>query len=312
MATLAELTTLLEQSVIVKYFYLSNAILLYYDTLLCLSDDIQFIWKARWTAGKVLYIMARYFAFIDLTLLVIYTQDIRLDPYHCKTVYQASAWFQVVGVLVAEILLIMRTYALFQKNKYVLAWLVAIEVGLTIPSIVMINNTLKHMIYVQSPAPTVLPCLPTSTDTMLWFAFMSIAINDLNVAVFTFYKGFSQWKSGMSRAPLLRTLYRDGGLYFTCLFVASLANVVLMKKKTDSAYFLMLIGFQRVLHAILTSRLIINVRKASEETWNHNLSDQGSRDKGAQNIPLQFASPVDVRSSFWNSTKSHHATIGGA
>ncbi|KLO08906.1 hypothetical protein SCHPADRAFT_588002 [Schizopora paradoxa] len=329
MTSLAQTITLLEQSVVVKYFYFSNAFLLFYDTVLCFGDDVQYIWKARWSAGKVLYIVARYFAFVDLTLLLIYSLDPSLSPSRCRIMYETSAWFQVVGVLVAEILLIIRTYALYQRNSYVLAYLICLELGLTIPSIIFINQSFGLMdceflnnfevnayfssslfyLDIQSPAPTILPCLPITEDTMTWFAFMCICIFDFNVSVLTVYKGFHQWSIGMSRAPLVRTIYRDGGLYFICLFVVSLANVLLLKEKQDSAYYLLLIGLQRVLHAVLTSRLIINVRRASKESWSDGTaySIEYIKDKDVHKSSLQFANQIELHPSTWT---SQHASTG--
>ncbi|KLO06093.1 hypothetical protein SCHPADRAFT_700447 [Schizopora paradoxa] len=295
MTTLAETTTLLEQTVTVKL----------YDTILCFGDEVKYIWTVRWSAGKVLYIMARYLAFVDLTLLLLYNLDPYLGPSQCKLMYETSAWFQVVGVLVAEILLIIRTYALYERNRYILAYLVCLELGLTIPSIIFIEESFSLISYTQSPAPTILPCLPMTGDTRTWFAFMCICIFDFNVTVLTVYKGFHQWKNGMSKVPLVRTIYRDGGLYFICLFVVSLANVLLLKNEADSPYYILLFGLQRVLHAVLTSRLIINVRKASENPWcnDTSISIENTKSKDVRKSTLRFSDrdQMELQQATWAS-----------
>ncbi|KLO08912.1 hypothetical protein SCHPADRAFT_588277 [Schizopora paradoxa] len=234
----AELTKLLVQSQNVKYFYLSNASLLYYDTFINFDDEYQFIWKARWSVGKILYIMARYFAFVDVALLLVFTLQEHPDPTRCMHIYKTSAWLLVVGVLVAEALLIVRTYAIFERNTYVLAYLVCLKIGLTIPAIKILNDSFGQTTFLPSPAPTILPCFPDVGIGSCWPAFLCIAIFDLNILSLTTFNAVSQWSAGMGRSRLLKTLVMDGALYFVCLFASSVSNVVILRTQSQVREFL--------------------------------------------------------------------------
>ncbi|KLO08529.1 hypothetical protein SCHPADRAFT_606289 [Schizopora paradoxa] len=325
--SLAELAKTLSQTVDVKYFYLTNAVALYYDTLIYFGDEVEFIWLARWSAGKVLYIASRYLAFIDLSLLVVYVTDWHLTPMACMRVFRTSSWLEVAGVLIAEVLLIIRTFALYDRSKAILVYLIFLKIALTIPAIVLINNTFHSFDYISSPAPSILPCMAILQNghSKMWFAFLCIAIFDLSehpflrgcffignssqpadIVTLTLFRAISSWRSlgrlNTRQAPLLTTLYRDGIIYFVCLFATSLSNVFVMKTKADTAYFLTLIGFQRMLHALLSSKIIINVRKSTASTWTSPstlpdpLDDSSLRASRMAAMPLEFAQSVELPS----------------
>ncbi|KLO15028.1 hypothetical protein SCHPADRAFT_282963 [Schizopora paradoxa] len=271
--SIAVLASELTDTIAVKYFYLSNAVILYYDTLLNLREDVKYIWMSRWSLGKCLYILSRYLAFVDLTLLLVYTFDSRLRPSQCLPLYKASAWFQVAGVIFAELILIVRTYAIYQRSRPMLCYLIALHLGLTLPSLNIINRSFAFISYGPSPAPTIIPCVPTIGDVRWWIPFMCIAIFDLNIVTLTLWKAVMDWRSGATRTEFIITLYRDGFMYFAGMFATSLTNVILMKVMRQTPYFLLFVGWQRLLHALLSARLIINVRRASLGAWLNSTAD---------------------------------------
>jgi len=100
----------------------------------------------------------------------------------------------------------------------------------------------------------------------VWLDYLFVAIFDCNILVLTLWKVGSQWKSGLTKNRLLSTLYRDGIVYFLVLFLVSITNVFLLNLEHASLYFNFLVLFQRIMIAILSSRIIINVRKAVGST----------------------------------------------
>jgi len=137
------------------------------------------------------------------------------------------------------------------------------RVGTLIPSMTLINDWTKHMKFLESPVPSIVPCIPLADGNVkIWLDFLFIAIFDCNIVVLTLWKAVHQWKHGVTRAPLVSTLFRDGVMYFVALCVVGITNVILLNIEHDTAYFNFLILLQRILQAILSSRIVINVRKA--------------------------------------------------
>jgi len=61
---------LLAQAVNVKLSFAAGAPLLLYDTMINFSDEVNMIWFQRWSVGKVLYILTRYWGLLDAILLL--------------------------------------------------------------------------------------------------------------------------------------------------------------------------------------------------------------------------------------------------
>jgi hypothetical protein len=53
-----------------RYSSLAAVVLLVYDYILCLPDEIAYIWKGRWNSGKFLYILNRYIPTLNLLIQV--------------------------------------------------------------------------------------------------------------------------------------------------------------------------------------------------------------------------------------------------
>ncbi|KAG6877288.1 hypothetical protein C0993_008845 [Termitomyces sp. T159_Od127] len=47
--------------------------LLIYDCLLTLDMEVEYIWNAEWGTGKILFLLERYPAFVDVPMMIYYT-----------------------------------------------------------------------------------------------------------------------------------------------------------------------------------------------------------------------------------------------
>jgi len=131
--------------------------------------------------------------------------------------------------------------------------------------VVYIGNSLRRVINIPevapSPLPTMVPCVPSLRNNRLLIVFSLVLGIELNILCVSAVKGVTQWRR--ESIPLVQALYRDGLIYFVVLFSTSLINVIFIAKMFDSPYFYLLADLQSVLHSVLTSRLIINLRKAA-------------------------------------------------
>ncbi|KLO13520.1 hypothetical protein SCHPADRAFT_358540 [Schizopora paradoxa] len=211
----------------VKCMYISNAALLTYDTIINYPDEVQYIWKSSFSLGKCLYVMSRYLAFVDVFLHLRLSFDSSLDPSRCRATYNVIPWTITAGVVIAEAILIARTFAIYSRSCKILAYLVCIRLGTLIPSMKLINDWTHGMQFSESPAPTLAPCVPMPDDGVkIWLDFLFIAIFDCNIVVLTLWKALSQWKRGLTRHRLVSTLYRDGIGYFVALCIVTVSDPV--------------------------------------------------------------------------------------
>ncbi|THH18065.1 hypothetical protein EW146_g2864 [Bondarzewia mesenterica] len=83
------------------------------------------------------------------------------------------------------------------------------------------------------------------------------------ILALTLVKGIPQYRQ--SNSPLIISLYRDGIMYYIYLFVLSVINVtVLLTAPREYANLLSLL--QRVLHSVLSSRILLHLRQAANQS----------------------------------------------
>jgi len=196
-----------------------------------------------------------------MTVMAVYLFKPNLDPQTCTVLNRISTYFVVSGIIIAEVILVIRTWVIWHRSRAVLAYLLVVELALTIAGVVNVHTSLNELHYGPSLLPTLVPCFPSALGFRVYVDFASVLFMDLNILLFTLRRAVSQLRG--SRSNLVQTLYRDGFLYFFFLCVVSLANLVLYATLLDTSYYFILLEPQRVLHSTLSARLIRNVRKAA-------------------------------------------------
>ncbi|KIJ37193.1 hypothetical protein M422DRAFT_33883 [Sphaerobolus stellatus SS14] len=119
-----------------SYSHLAGAVLLLYDTLLTLPDEIEFMWKKRFRLGFFLYIMARYGFLISLIITVPYTllslgEKSQKAQTQLYLVYQGFSLLAVIGIHSS---LAGRAWAVSHGNKWVargVGGLLALYIGIS-------------------------------------------------------------------------------------------------------------------------------------------------------------------------------------
>jgi len=231
-----------------------------------MPDEVRFIWPWEWRSGKILYLLTRYGAMIDATIFHVFWFDPNLDAKSCELLFNIGCWFLHGGIVVAHWIIIMRTYAIWSQSKIILVVLCVLVLGTDIPTFFILHQLLEHLKWAKSPFPTVARCFVTVPPNKLYINFTMIMIVELVIVILTVWKAINQRKLRHSN-NLLGVLYRDGILFFMCLFAISLANFALqIDSNLPPLYIFLLPELQRILHSVLTSRIILHLREFTLRT----------------------------------------------
>ncbi|KAL5533934.1 hypothetical protein ACEPAG_394 [Sanghuangporus baumii] len=259
----------------VNYANVICAALITYDYFLTLPDEMRLIWPAKWNAGKIMFFLTRYPVFVDTSLTIINLIQPNLKLSLCKPTYQAGAWMSFAGITIAEIIMMMRVYAIWGAKREVAIFLVIFNLGIIIPDIVLLERSLRSLVFMPSPFPTLAPCVLIDADLSVYIDFILIMVSEFVVIVMTFWKCFSEWRA--SRSSLMKALLEDGVQYFVCMFAISFANLLVVKTAVvDFSGLLFLI--QRVLHAILSARILMHIREVVRPEAGAEVSDMSFAD----------------------------------
>ncbi|KLO04345.1 hypothetical protein SCHPADRAFT_947768 [Schizopora paradoxa] len=144
----------------------------------------------------------------------------------------------------------------------------------------MVVEALKSVTFTPSPRPSIAACVPALGTNINIFTYCIDVALEFQLLCLSLYKGFFQWKCNST--PLIRTLHRDGFIYFAVLLCISLTNTIVSARMFNAPYSAIVIVHQRVFHSILASRVIINLRKAALEERFSTISTAIFRDREVQ------------------------------
>ncbi|KLO19409.1 hypothetical protein SCHPADRAFT_75928 [Schizopora paradoxa] len=261
----APILSQLNDAMLVKYANFISVSILVYDVLITMPDEIRLIWPWEWRVGKVLYLITRYSAFIDNIIFQVFWFNKHMSAESCRTLFSTGSWFLFFGIVIAQWIICMRTYALWGQKRSILVLLIVLCLATEITSIILMHKFLHDMIWTISPFPTVTRCFVVIPSNKLYIDYGLIMIVELTIISLTVWKGFSQWKM-RGNSTLLTTLYRDGALFFAFLFAISMGNFLLYMITPRAMLEFLLPEPQRTLHSVLTARIILHLRGAAVTT----------------------------------------------
>jgi len=233
-----------------------------YDWLLILPQEVKYIWRASWNWSKVLYLLSRYmpFATVALTLRMQFAWN--PTPESCERSLYAIGWLMFVGVDLAEVVLAVRTYAVWNRDKRVGIGL-ALLLGLSqIPDGIILYQFIQGVDYTQNPYPELYSgCAFSKATRLVYVNWLIVTVREGVVLVLMI---ISAVKTYHKHTPdLINVVHRDGIRFYLYIFCATLANVLVT--------LLLPIDFvgigsdiEVVLHSILTCRLMIGIREAGQ------------------------------------------------
>ncbi|KLO16824.1 hypothetical protein SCHPADRAFT_193856 [Schizopora paradoxa] len=275
------------QSINVNYVNLAAVTCLGYDTLLSLDDEITYVWRTQWSFVKILYIASKYLAYLDAVAFLIFFFNSNMTPSACLTLYSATSYVIVAGILIAEIILLMRTCALWGLSRYVLWYLVAFDFGAVALVVVELTKSLhvNKFQFVESPIPSIRRCFPIFSDSAVntYVNYLCLIAVELNILLLTLWRGVLHWRR--SGNQLIYIFYRDGVAYLVSLAAFSAVNVVFFKYFNTGFYWSIMLEPQRIAHAILASHLVLNIRKFRH---NNGAGHSLSGDVYASAAPVSF------------------------
>ncbi|KAG2146375.1 uncharacterized protein EDB93DRAFT_471885 [Suillus bovinus] len=240
---------------VVKYFKMIGLTILVFDYCIKLEAEIDLTWGRKWDLIRVLFVVARYVPFIVVPVDLIYSLG-PTSPEICLTLYHVISWVNIIGIVAAEALLLVRTYTLWGRNRVLLVALLILALGCTAGSGVVGAKALSWFEY-QDPPLSTSGCYQThrvaiyATNYTLLVLFETVILS-LNVIQ-------ALRRRRQHGSHLITRLYWDGIVYVLCILAMSIANIIVIGF-LPSEYAESVDTLQLVFHSVLSARLIFNLR----------------------------------------------------
>jgi len=231
---------------------------LVYDYLLTFSEELLLIWRGKWGLPSLLYLCTRYLAFCDGIVLLLLTFETNAPVTRIRIYVQFVTWCWVIGLITAQNILIVRTYAICNQNRRLLLGPLLVHAGcIAVMFVIMFQalNTITSVLSMESLEPT-------AGLRKIWVAYLAVLLDETVIAIVTVMFLFRHDARNRKSTPLVRTIQRDGVMFYLYLQVLTLANIILIRFASLEFLFAGA-SVHRSLHAILTARLVLNMRRAA-------------------------------------------------
>ncbi|KAJ6562822.1 hypothetical protein DFH09DRAFT_1159700 [Mycena vulgaris] len=251
----------------VSYVDVAFLTLLTYDTLFNVDREYRHIWRSKWGVVKILYLWTRYSTFIDTVLAVQKRLNGDLDQSSCRALTNFTTIFAGFGIGITEIILMIRTYALYGGSKKLLVFFLIMWfsiAGFNTWAVIKWTESFKFEV-----APNSNSCDLSSSSNIGLVCYVSLIAGETAIVLLTLWKGlhtFSLSGTVFRCSGLVASFYRDGILFYLVMLLIFIVDVVLQRVAPPALKFIADTPL-RVIHSISACHLVIHVRAtASEES----------------------------------------------
>ncbi|KAH9939862.1 hypothetical protein B0H21DRAFT_755894 [Amylocystis lapponica] len=208
-----------------NYLHLVGITIFYYDYLRTFGDEVERVWRQPKPRTAYWFFLNRYLTFFG---------DIAVNVgnfYIFKTVKSCSQYalyrtlLLVLAQVVVCIILMLRTWALYRRDKRVLILILTVGISLLGLTCWAVAGE-KSQIDLQGGCHTGLTRITAIHVAVPWEA---LFIYDVMIFSLTLYKTFQERPMSSilpAKSDIVSLVYRDGAIYFAVMASVNLANTV--------------------------------------------------------------------------------------
>jgi len=219
------------------------------------------VWLSPWNYTKVLFILVRYLPMINIYFLL----NVQLLPdvsqKSCEVTLPIATWLLNAGIISAEAILAIRTWAVWRKDKRIGLLLTALLTCGVILSSICTNRFTHSLNFVPPLYPGYRGCFSSDAGTSLFETFIILALMDGVVLILMLISAFRAYRSG-DRGELTNVIHKDAIVFYAYLMLCSIVSVIVTELYPTSLA-TMLSPLQGAFHSIFTCRIIFNIRRVA-------------------------------------------------
>ncbi|KAG1739461.1 uncharacterized protein EDB91DRAFT_386534 [Suillus paluster] len=234
------------------YLYTSIATFWTYDYACSLHQEWTFLLRSRWSKVKCLYIATRYVPFLLLAgnLYLNFMPNKNSDT--CKMLNNICSCFSLISVTCSEFFFVLRTYALWNNHRFVLATTLTAIVAVIVASVSVSFATTATESFATSVVPGITGCYQSSASVHLFIPFLLLLLLELVLMTLTLVRAIQNWRT--TKSHMYAVLVKHNIFYYACGLFFSTVNV-LATLLLHYDYHVMFQDLQFFVLAILATRM---------------------------------------------------------
>ncbi|KIK42776.1 hypothetical protein CY34DRAFT_752330 [Suillus luteus UH-Slu-Lm8-n1] len=132
-----------------SYWIFAAGVVVVYDWVLAIGQEIELIWRQRWSLMTVLYLVIRYIGIpYSVATVLVTTPLVSLTDAVSNILNYATNWTNVVITAMLGVIMIARLHAMYQGSRIMLIFLVITFLAVNIACVVLavIGLALKYVV----------------------------------------------------------------------------------------------------------------------------------------------------------------------
>ncbi|KAG1774431.1 hypothetical protein EV702DRAFT_523413 [Suillus placidus] len=274
---------LINSNIFFSYWMVAAGLVVVYDWVLTIGQEIELIWRQRWSLMTVLYLIIRYIGIpYYIVYILIHMPSVSLTDAVSNIMYYAIDVVNLVVATMLGVIMIARLHAMYQRSRVMLIFLVVIFLAVVIACGVIGAIILKYVVMEELILSGTYMCNNeyAASDvqllvSMVWMVNTVWEALVLCLSVWIAVKHFRDLRrlrgpsTGSTIRDCFRVLIKSHVLYFASCFVSvsclQLGNLSPELLISNSIAALALYGtcqiFLGVQMFVLGPRLILSVRE---------------------------------------------------
>ncbi|KAI0674178.1 hypothetical protein C8Q78DRAFT_1075851 [Trametes maxima] len=256
----AQLATAAEHLMAAKMFSLASCVMLFYDIAITFGDEVEKIWKQRFTGATVLWFLNRYLSPLGYIVIIVSFHDPSWSKATCQRYVLYPEVLKIFTATAVGIIFILRLYSIYSKSNTVLygfSALLLLELGIKIWAFT--DGTMLQL------PPGFVGCILTgrsSPGDRIIYTWVAELVFDSVVFFATLYRTIQLYRRTLigEALSLITVIMRDGIMYFAAIFVSNLVTVLIFVFATQPDLKVINASFSTLITSLMVSRLMLNLR----------------------------------------------------
>ncbi|KAG1776700.1 hypothetical protein EV702DRAFT_1279221, partial [Suillus placidus] len=136
----------ISSALISSYFVAAGSAGIMYDWALTFGQEVELIWRQRWSLMTLLYLSVRYVGILFAVInILLYIPTVSETDAVSQILFVALDWTSVVVNVLLGVIMITRLYAMYQRSRKVLILLVVVFLSVNIANGVLTAILTSHI-----------------------------------------------------------------------------------------------------------------------------------------------------------------------
>jgi len=258
-----------------KLYYLIPTVctLLCYDHVITFGEEVRLVWNAPWNLAKIMYLFLRYFT--EITLLIeggyrvhgdmsaagTFPLAVRDIPHgnilhHCRLLTGLYTTTLTVSQLVIDLLLFIRVYAIWNRQRRVLIFMGTLFVTNYVVYACAIGILSTNM---NEHATSWGSCTELRIINLVYASWATSLFYESVAFIMTLVRSMQVARKHGIRRTIFYVIFRDGLSYFVVLTILRACTFV-SHENNEWAITSISPVLARTLSVVLTARMFLNLR----------------------------------------------------